>query len=106
MLDKDSRQFRLSTHCQHHRLLLDMEEYTVCHDSRRRHAYNLASETTFSKEIAFAQNAKRCFFAAFRNNAEAYLPGLNEEQSVSRIALSEDRILLRKGHHVPALPNR
>jgi len=66
----------------------------------------LTGKATFSKEIAFAQNAKGRFFPGLRYNAEPHLPLLDKKQSVRRFALSEDPILLLKGQHISALPNR
>jgi hypothetical protein len=39
----------------------------------------LTGETTFSKEIAFVQNAKGCFFPGLRYNAELHLPRLDKK---------------------------
>ena len=82
-----------------------MQKDAVRYCSGGRHAKGLTGQATFSKEIGFAQNAESCFFPAFRYNAEPYLALLDEEQSVRRLALREDRILPLKRHHVPTLPN-
>src|SRR6267154_184705 len=97
--------FLFQTQRTHHRLLLDMQKDAIGHRGCRRHAQKLTGKTAFSKEIAFAQNAKGCFSPAFRHNTELYLPLLDKKQSVGRIALSEYRALLLKRRHIPALPN-
>jgi hypothetical protein len=79
VFDKHRRQFRFTAHGQHHRLPLDMQKDAVCHCDCRRHAMKLTGKTTFSKEIAFAQNAKGCFFAGLRYNAELHLPRLDKK---------------------------
>ncbi len=96
VLDKHGRQFRFAAHRQHHSLPLDMQKDAVCHCDRRRHTVKLTGQTTFSDKIAFAQNAKGCFFAGLRHHAELHLACLDKKYPVRRITLGKDRLFLVK----------
>jgi len=106
VLQKYGRQLWLQPHCLHHRLPLDVQQDTLSRRDRRRHAQQLTSETTFPKEIAFAQNANGRFFASFRYHAEPYLASLDKEQSVGGVPLGKNHILFLKSEHFPARPDR
>jgi hypothetical protein len=106
ILNEHGRQFRFQTQRFHHRRLLNVEQDAVRHCDGRRHAGKLAGKTTFSEEIAFAQNANRCFFSGFRYYAEPDLPFFHKEQAVGRISLTENRTLLLNRHHLSTLTDR
>ena len=103
IFDKHGRQFWLQAQSMHHRLLLNMQKNAVRHSNRRRHARELTRKTALSKEITFAQNAKRCLFSGFRHNREPDLPLFDKKQPVRWIPLSKDRIFLLKRLHISAL---
>jgi hypothetical protein len=51
------------------------------------------SEATLPKKSSLNQNAYRGFLPALRQNAEPYLPFLDIEDGIGRIALSKDSLL-------------
>jgi hypothetical protein len=65
-------------------------------------AESLPCKATFSEEIALVQNAYRGFLPALRHNGESDLSFLYIKNSIGRIALNEDRLLLAKSCDLPA----
>ena len=59
-------------------------------------AERLPCKATFSEEIALVQNADCGFLPDLRHNGEFYLSFLYIKNSIGRVALSKDRLLLEK----------
>src|ERR1700737_5641781 len=72
------------------------------HRSCGAQAERLPCKATFSEEIALVQNAYRGFLPVLRHNGESYLSFLYIKNSIGRIALNEDRLLLGKSCDLPA----
>src|ERR1022692_2846868 len=80
----------------HHGLLVDFHHRAIGHCSCGAHAEWLPSKATLSEEISLVQNADGGFLPDRRHNGEFYLPFLYVKNSIARVALSKDRLLLRK----------
>src|ERR1035441_5304209 len=80
----------------HHVRLIDSHHGAIGHCGCGAHAERLPCEATFSEEIALVQNACGGFFPALRHNGEFYFSFLYIKNSIGRVALNKDRLLLGK----------
>src|ERR1700730_3057095 len=88
-----------------HRLLLDPQELAVCHCRRGSHTESLACQRPFTEKISLAQYADGGFLAGLGYDSEPHFALLDIENSVSRIPLCEDPLLLGNSQALPALAN-
>src|SRR4030095_8509107 len=86
----------------HHRLLFDSHHGVVGHCGCGTHPERLSCKATFAEEIALVQNADSGFLPTLRHDGESYFPFLNIKNSIGRVALDKDRLLLWENHDPPS----
>src|SRR6266536_5620019 len=64
------------------------------HRRDRRHAQGLRRQASFAKEITRSKDRNDCFFALLGNNGDLDLALLDVENSIRRISLREDSLIL------------
>src|ERR1700687_4391777 len=79
-----------------HGLLLDLHHRAIGHCGCGEQTESLPCKATFPEEISLVQDAYRGFLPALRHNGESYVSFLYIKNSVRRIALNKDRLLLGK----------
>src|SRR5579864_5034334 len=89
----------------HHGFLIDSHHRTIGHCGCRAHAKKLPSKAPFSEEITLVQNADCRFLSRLRHNRELYLSFQYVENSIGRVALSEDRLFFRERRDLPTTVN-
>jgi hypothetical protein len=85
----------------HHGLLIDSHHRASGHCRRGTQPQRLPCKATFPEEIALVQNADCGFLPDLRHNGESYFSFLYIKNSIGRVALSKDRLLLEKSLDPP-----
>ena len=79
-----------------HGLLVDFHHGAIGHCGCGAQTERLPCKATFAEKITLVQNAYCGFLPDLRYNAEFYLSFLYVKDSIGRVALSKDRLLLGK----------
>jgi hypothetical protein len=85
----------------HHGLLIDLHHRAIDHCGCGAQAQRLPGKATFSEELALVQNAYCGFLPPLRHDGEFYLSFLDIKNSIGRVALNKDRLLLAKSCDLP-----
>jgi hypothetical protein len=80
----------------HHRLLVDFHHGAIGHGGCGAQPEALPCKATFPEEVALVKNPYGGFLPDLRHNREFYLSFFYIKNSIGRVALSKDRLLLGK----------
>src|SRR5271168_1607707 len=89
----------------HHVLFGDLHHRAIAHGGCGEQAESLPRKAPFSEKIALVQNAYRGFLPDLRYNSEFHLSFLYIKNSIRRVALCKDHLLIGKSSDLPAAVN-
>jgi hypothetical protein len=89
----------------HHGFLLDSHYRAIGHRACGTHPEGLSGKATLSEKVALVLNSYCGFLPARRQYGELYLPSLDIEDGIGRIALSKDFLLFRESRNCSTVVN-